>query len=145
MPRHLIFLHRRVSYKRMQTKFVRPAALASLLLAWPLWAQRAFEAEFDGDKPVKLEGKVVNPHTWITLDVKAAGGATQRGMVEGGSPSIMIRRGFSKASLAGGTDIIVAGFHARNGHNRASRRSVTFPGGSRLFTGGSADGQQKGR
>ena len=134
----------------MQSKFVAAAALSGLLLALPVLAHHAFEAEFDGDKPVKLEGRVVkmewiNPHTWITLDVKAADGTTQRWMVEGGSPNIMIRRGFSKTSLAEGTDLIVEGFHARNGKNRASGRSVTFPDGTRLFTGGSADGQQKGR
>ena len=134
----------------MQSKFVAAAALSGLLLALPVLAHHAFEAEFDGDKPVKLEGRVVkmewiNPHTWITLDVKAADGTTQRWMVEGGSPNIMIRPGFSKTSLAEGTDLIVEGFHARNGKNRASGRSVTFPDGTRLFTGGSADGQQKGR
>jgi hypothetical protein len=134
----------------MLNRFLSATAFLALLLALPVWAHHAFEAEFDGDKPVKLEGKVVkmewiNPHTWIHLDVTAEDGTVQRWMVEGGSPNIMVRRGFTKTSLEEGTEIVVEGFHARNGRNRASGRSVTFPDGTRLFTGGSADGQNKGK
>jgi hypothetical protein len=53
----------------------------------------------------------------------------------------MVRRGFSKASLEEGTEIVVEGFRARNGKAMASGRSVTFKDGTRLFTGGSADGR----
>jgi len=131
----------------MRNRFLAAAALTGLLLALPLWAHHAFEAEFDGDKPVKIEGKVVkmewiNPHTWIHVEVQGADGKTETWMIEGGSPNIMIRRGFSKSSLEKGTEIKVEGFRARNGRTMASGRSVTFKDGTRLFTGGSADARQ---
>ena len=131
----------------MPNRFLAAAAWAGLLLALPLWAHHAFEAEFDGSKPVKIEGKVVkmewiNPHTWLHVEVATADGKTETWMIEGGSPNIMIRRGFSKASLEKGTELQIEGFRARNGRTMASGRSITFKDGTRLFTGGSADGRQ---
>ena len=131
----------------MSKSLFAAVAFAGLLVGLPLLAHHAFEAEFDGDKPVKLEGKVVkmewiNPHTWLHLEVKGADGKTETWMIEGGSPNIMIRRGFTKASLEKGTDLLIEGFRARNGRTMASGRSVTFKDGTRLFTGGSADARQ---
>jgi hypothetical protein len=115
----------------------------SALTAVPLWAHHAFAAEFDITKPVTLRGTVtqmewVNPHAWIHLDVKAADGTVANWMVEGGSPNILLRRGFTKQSLLPGTEIIVEGFLAKNGENRANGANITFKDGRRLFLGSSS-------
>ena len=127
----------------MRTKIFAAAALASLIAAAvPAWAHHSFAAEFDIAKPVKLEGTVtsmewINPHSWIHLDVKGPDGKMVNWMVEGGSPNILLRRGFTKKSLEPGTVIVVEGYQAKNGENRANGANITFPDGKRLFLGGS--------
>ena len=108
----------------------------------PSWAHHAFAAEFDIKKPVKLQGTVtkmewINPHAWIHIDVKGPDGKITSWMVEGGTPNILLRRGFTKQSLQEGTVVIVEGYQAKNGENRANGSNITFKDGKRLFLGGS--------
>ena len=130
----------------MRTRLSAAIVLAALLLAAvPLWAHHAFEAEFDQKKPVKLAGKVtgmewINPHAWIHIDVKGPDGKITSWMVEGGSPNILLRRGFSKRSLEVGTEVTVEGFMAKTGDNRANGSNITFKDGKRLFLGSSGTG-----
>lgn len=128
----------------MRTKAALTIAVAALLLAAvPAWAHHAFAAEFDGNQPIKLSGKVskvefINPHSWIHIDVKGADGKTTTWMIEGGSPNTLFRRGVTQASLPVGTDIVVDGYRAKDGSNKANGRDITFPDGKKLFMGSSS-------
>lgn len=119
------------------------AGLALIGAATQAAAHHSFSAEFDQSKPVKLQGTVtkmewINPHSWIHIDVKGPNGETAAWMVEGGTPNLMLRRGFTAKSLAVGTQIIVEGYLARDGSNKANGNSITFTDGRKLFVGGSA-------
>jgi hypothetical protein len=91
---------------------------------------------------VKLQGTVtsmewINPHSWIHMDVKGPDGKVVNWMIEGGSPNILLRRGFTKKSLEPGTVIVVDGYQAKSGETRANGANITFTDGKRLFLGGS--------
>jgi hypothetical protein len=108
-------------------------------------AHHSFSAEFDSNQPVQLRGTVVrvewiNPHTWIHLDVKRDNGAVERWMIEGGTPNTLLRRGLTRNSLPQGTEVVVDGYKAKNGTNRANGRDITFPDGRKLFMGSSGIG-----
>ena len=131
-------------YSRLSL-FVAASALAALVTATPLRAHHAFASEFDAAQPINLRGTVtrvewINPHTWIHIDVKDSSGKTVQWMIEGGTPNTLLRRGVDKNSLPAGTEIIVDGYRAKNGTNRANGRDLTLPNGKKLFLGSSGTG-----
>ena len=116
------------------------AAAALLAATRPAQAHHAFAAEFDADKPIKFKGTVtkmewINPHAWIHIDVKGDDGTVTSWMIEAAAPNSLLRRGWTKNSLPAGTEIMVEGFQAKDGANRANGSIITFADGKKLFVG----------
>src|SRR6185295_19824973 len=96
----------------MHSKLMSVVAGAGMMMAAALSvsAHHSFSAEFDSTKPVTLEGKVVmmewvNPHSWLHIDVTGADGKVERWKVEGGSPNVLQRLGWTRESLPAGIKV----------------------------------------
>lgn len=129
----------------MNRKWAMVLSVALLMTAAPAWAHHAFAAEFDAKAPVHLEGVVtkvelINPHSWIHVDVTGPDGKVTSWMIEAGSPNVLLRRGFTKTTIPAGTKVIVDGYQAKDGSKRANGRDITLPNGQKLFLGSSGTG-----
>jgi hypothetical protein len=119
-------------------------AISLGLLAAPVWAHHAFSAEFDADKPVEVTGAVtkvqlVNPHSWVYLDVKEANGQTTNWGFEFGAPFALQQKGLTRTTLQIGTQIKLKGFRSKNGQPYAYSTHLTLPDGRVIQTGGAPD------
>lgn len=127
------------------TPWIVALAAAVTMSAGQVAAHHAFSAEFDAKAPVKLQGPItgvelINPPSWIHIDVKTADGKTEKWMVEGGTPNTLMRRGITRDTIAVGTVIIVEGYQAKDGSKRANGRDIRLPDGRTLFMGSSGTG-----
>ncbi len=124
----------------------RILAIATLLIglttSLQALAHHSFAAEFDGDKKFTLHGVVTkvdwtNPHTYFYLEVQGKKGV-ETWALEMGSPNGLMRRGWTKDTLAVGTEVIVNGAQARDGSFKGNAQSVILADTcKRLFAGSS--------
>jgi len=122
------------------------AGIALLLSQATVWAHHAFSAEFDSNKPIHFTDatvtrvQLINPHSWIYVDVKGADGKIENWAIEAGSPNILMRRGITKDTVKAGQKIVVEGYQSKDGSHRANGRDLTLPDGTKLFLGSSGTG-----
>ena len=108
------------------------------LIVESAWAHHSFAVEYDSQKPVELQGKLtkvelMNPHSWLTLEVQADDGTTQTWEVEAGAPNGLYRRGFTRDSLPVGTEVVVRGYRARADSRTANGGSIRVVDGTETF------------
>jgi hypothetical protein len=95
------------------------AAGLALLLSGPAAAHHSFAAAYNMQNPISIEGKVVevrltNPHSHFFLDVTNEDGTTARWKFEAGTPSGMLRNGYSPQVIKQGDMVTIKGFRARD-------------------------------
>lgn len=115
-------------------------SIAVLMVAAPAQAHHAFSAQYDVDKPASLTGVVVkiewlNPHAYFFIDVTdEATGEITTWACELTSPVGLMRRGWTRNSLAIGDVVEVEGALARDGDNAINTATVVLTStGQRLF------------
>jgi hypothetical protein len=112
--------------------------------ATPAIAHHAFSAEFDAKQPIEIKGTVtklelVNPHSWLYLDVKNADGTVSNWGFEFGAPFSLKEKGITKATLAAGTQITINGFRSKSGKDFGYAVTTTLEDGRSFQTGGAQD------
>jgi hypothetical protein len=131
------------------TRPIRAALLWTVVLlgsASAAWAHHSFAAAFDMNKPVTVQGTIVeirleNPHSWFFLDVKDANGKVERWGFEAGTPSGMVRNGFKPGIIKKGVAVTIKGFHAQDpSQNMGMLRELVLADGTSYGMFGSQQG-----
>jgi hypothetical protein len=76
-----------------------------------------------------------NPHVYVHLDVKDAGGKVTTYSLEGYPPNTLKRTGFARSVLKDGMTVTITAYKSKDGSNTGAGREVTFPDGSKKFLG----------
>jgi hypothetical protein len=101
------------------------AVLCVLALAGPASAHHSIQAQFDIHKTVSISGTVakiefINPHSYLTVNVKGADGKVQKWAFEMGAAASVRKAGLSRADRGGlkpGDEVTVTALPARDESN----------------------------
>jgi len=67
-------------------------------------------------------------------------GTVKNWAIEMGPPNALLRRGWKKAQMPVGVEIVVEGYQAKNGKEFANAQDITLPDGTKFFAGSSGSG-----
>lgn len=107
------------------------------LLAAAAQAHHSFAAEFLGDQTLTIEGTVSevwfkNPHVRYYIKTETADGGSETWDVRTSSPTILVRRGWNRETIAAGDRVIVEGYLGRDGRKLLSLIKIELPDGTVL-------------
>jgi hypothetical protein len=122
------------------------AVIAAAFATAPVSAHHSFLAEFDGSKPVTLNGTItkiewMNPHAYLYVDVAdPQSKATANWAVELGSPNGLTRLGWRRTTLKVGDAVTIEGSLGRFKPLLANARAVTITATGQRFGAASSEG-----
>jgi DNA/RNA endonuclease YhcR with UshA esterase domain len=95
------------------------ALAAGAAIQMPAQAHHSFAAAYNMEKPLEITGKIAsvrltNPHSHFFIDVDDGQGSVVQWKIEAGTPSGMIRNGYSAEKIRTGDTVTIRGFHARD-------------------------------
>jgi hypothetical protein len=101
-------------------------------------AHHSWTADYDAGKPVTVKGVVTkvewtNPHTHFYVEAKDANGNVKTWNFEMASTLSLERGGWSRKTLAVGTEVTIGGFGGRVVTERAIASSMVTADGRNLF------------
>ena len=111
------------------------AGCLALLAGGHASAHHSFAAAYDLEDPISIEGKIVdvrltNPHSHFFLDVTGDDGTSVRWKFEAGTPSGMLRNGYSPQVIKEGDLVTIKGFRARDDSNNGMLRELVTADGT---------------
>jgi len=122
---------------RFRTGAVLAVSLVGVALAGPLSAHHSIQAQFDINKTFTISGTVarvefINPHSYLTLNVKDADGKVTRWAFEMAAAGQLRRAGLSRADRGGlkaGDEVTILALTARDGSNSGLLQELTMADG----------------
>ncbi len=101
-----------------------------LMFGVAAFAHHSLGATYEGDKEVKLEGKIVqlllrNPHSFLQIDVPEKDGTMQRWSLEWRSSGQLGQAGIKRDTLKAGDEVVVTVNPSRTkGDNRGALKTL---------------------
>src|SRR6187431_307296 len=95
------------------------AAAVLVLAASAANAHHSFAVFFDATKDISITGKVTafrftNPHGLVVLEVTDAQGRVREWRAETNSPSVLVRRGWTRDAIKPGDTVTIEGWPSRD-------------------------------
>lgn len=112
--------------------------LSFLILTGAVEAHHSAGLLYDTNREAEISGTVTrfefgNPHLRIYFDVDN-NGQIEKWMAEGGSRTVLIRKGWDGHEINAGDVITIHGNPSRDGSNTIHVLNLTLPDGRKLFT-----------
>ena len=119
--------------------------ILGLVLAGPASAHHSVQAQFDVHRTFTITGTVskvewINPHSYLTMNVKDADGKIQKWAFELAAPGVLRKAGMSREDRGGlkpGDEITVTGLASKDGSNTGWLQELKLSDGRviKLVTG----------
>lgn len=121
----------------MKTILQLGIGLSAAAIAAVAYAHHSPAMLYDLGKEIEIEGVVTeyrlgNPHLRIYLDVESEG-STVQWMAEGGSRTVLLRKGWDGSEVSPGDRITVRGHPTRDGSPVIHMQFVVLPDGTEKF------------
>jgi hypothetical protein len=122
--------------------------MVALVAAVPASAHHSVQAEFDIHKSLTVTGTIlkvewINPHSYITVNVKDASGKDQRWGFELGGGGALRRAGMSREDRGGlkpGDQVTIKALAAKDGSSNGFLQELTLPDGRVIKFNADANG-----
>ena len=113
-------------------------ALVGASVALAVQAHHSAAVYYQLDKEITVEGAVTkftlgNPHARIYLTVKGADGKDQEWMAEGGSRTVLLRKGWTGEEVKPGDVVKIVGHPSRDGSNVVHWQTLFLADGEQLW------------